>query len=80
MLDGYPDVLTVKQLAGILRIGLNSAYALVKDGQISAVRVGKKYLIPKQLVLEFLGLDESRNKNGNNRSAQFSSDVDEQWF
>ena len=41
MLRDYPDVLTVKQVACILGIGLNSAYRLVKEKQIGCIRVGK---------------------------------------
>ena len=31
MLNKYPDVLTVEQLAEVLDIGMNSAYKLVND-------------------------------------------------
>lgn len=54
MLRDYPDVLTVKQVAGILGIGLNSAYRLVKEKQIGCVRVGKRILIPKVCVADYL--------------------------
>lgn len=54
MLRDYPDVLTVKQMAGILGIGLNSAYRLVKEKRIGCVRVGKRILIPKVCVADYL--------------------------
>ena len=54
MLRDYPDVLTVKQVAGILGIGLNSAYRLVKEKQIGCIRVGKRILIPKVCVADYL--------------------------
>ena len=54
MLRDYPDVLTVKQMAGILGIGLNSAYRLVKEKQIGCIRVGKRILIPKVCVADYL--------------------------
>lgn len=34
MLNNYPDVLTVKQLAEALNIGLNAAYELVNQLRI----------------------------------------------
>lgn len=54
MFKEYPDVLTVEQMAHALGIGLNSAYRLVKERQIGSVRVGKKILIPKVCVLDYL--------------------------
>lgn len=36
MLNNYPDVLTVKQLAEVLNIGLNAAYELVNRHEIGA--------------------------------------------
>lgn len=54
MLRDCPDVLTVEQMAGILGIGLNSAYRLVKERRIGCVRVGKKILIPKVCVSDYL--------------------------
>ena len=54
MLRDYPDVLTVKQVGRILGIGLNSAYRLVKEKQIGCIRVGKRILIPKVCVADYL--------------------------
>ena len=54
MLRDYSDVLTVKQVADILGIGLNSAYRLVKEKQIGCIRVGKRILIPKVCVADYL--------------------------
>lgn len=47
-------VLTVKELAAILRISINGAYALVKDGTIRSVRVGRQYRIPRRAEDEYL--------------------------
>ena len=41
MLNDYPDILTVEQLAQILGIGINAAYKLVNDGTIGCRRIGK---------------------------------------
>jgi excisionase family DNA binding protein len=53
-LNDYSDVLTVMEMANILRIGKNAAYALVRDGTVSSVRVGRKYLVPKNCIFDFL--------------------------
>lgn len=38
----------------MLKIGRNSAYSLLKDGVIKSIRVGKKYIVPKQAVVDFV--------------------------
>lgn len=48
------DVITVKELATILRIGINNAYALVRNGTIHSIRVGRQYRIPASAVDEYL--------------------------
>lgn len=48
------DILTVRDLAKLLRIGINSAYALVRNGTIHSVRVGRQYRIPKYAVDVYL--------------------------
>lgn len=50
-----PDVLTVRELALVLRVGLNTAYRMVREGTIRGVRVGRQYRIPKQAILEYIG-------------------------
>ena len=49
-----PAVLTVHELSKMLRIGINGAYQLVRDGTISSVRVGRQYRIPRKAVLQYL--------------------------
>lgn len=48
------QVFTVEDLTRILGIGKSSAYELVRSGTIRNLRVGKKYLIPKAAVEEYL--------------------------
>lgn len=48
------SVLTVKELAKVLRIGINAAYTLVQNGTIFSVKVGRQYRIPRHAVDEFL--------------------------
>lgn len=55
MLDEYGDVLTIADLQDILSIGRNTAYAMIQNGIIPAVRVGrKKWRISKQAVIRYL--------------------------
>ena len=50
----YPDVVTIEQLMKMLNIGKNKAYELIKNKTIPTVRIGKKYIIPKVSVIQFL--------------------------
>ena len=52
--DNYPDVVTPEDIQKMLRSGRNSVYDLLKQGKIKSLRVGKKYLIPKTSVINFL--------------------------
>jgi excisionase family DNA binding protein len=54
MFSEYPDVVSVDDLAKMLHIGKNKAYELVSTDVIQSIRVGKKHLIPKYRVIEFL--------------------------
>ena len=52
--DSYPDVVSVEEIQQILRIGKNAVYTLLKDGEIKSIKVGKRYIVPKKYVVEFL--------------------------
>ena len=53
-LQTYPPVLSVKDLEEILRVSHNTAYALVRSGQVHSVRTGRSYRIPINAVVDFL--------------------------
>ena len=52
--ENLPLVLHVKDLAEVLSISQNTAYALVRSGQIRSIRTGRTYRIPKGAVIEYL--------------------------
>ncbi len=52
--DDLPLTLRVEDLMPILGIGRNTAYELVRSGQIRSVRVGKQIRISKDAVVEYL--------------------------
>lgn len=54
MFNDYDDILTVEELLEILQIGRNTAYYLLGTGQIKSVRIGKKYRIPREFVIEYI--------------------------
>ena len=54
MFIDYPDIVTVEQITRMLGIGKSAAYALLQSDQIRHVRVGRKYIISKQAVIDFV--------------------------
>ncbi len=53
-IDQLPLVLTVDQLAAVLGIGINSAYQLVRSGQVGSIRIGRQYKITKNALETYL--------------------------
>lgn len=54
MLEQYNDILTIEELCGILMIGRNRAYELLKTGQISGFQLGRNWKIPKIALEDYL--------------------------
>lgn len=52
--DDLPLTLRVEDLMPILKIGRNTAYELVRSGQIRSIRIGRQLRIPKDAVQEYL--------------------------
>jgi len=52
--EQLPLILTVEDITKILGIGKNTAYDLIRCGNIRSVRVGHKIRISKDALLEFL--------------------------
>lgn len=46
--------MSVSQLAEALNIGKNSAYSLLHNNMIGFKKIGRKYLIPKSCVIDFI--------------------------
>ena len=54
MFKNEPDVLTVPDVVRLLQFGKNTVYALIKEGRISSIKQGKKIIVPKVCLVEFL--------------------------
>lgn len=54
MFKDYPDALTVKDLQQMLGIGKNLAYQLVNSNTIPHVKIGRKIIIAKVSIIEYL--------------------------
>lgn len=54
MFENYPDVLTVKELRQMLKIGKNTAYEIIRAREIESVTIGRQIRIPKENVTAFI--------------------------
>ena len=54
-LEDLPLALRVEDLMPILGIGCNTAYELVRSGQIRSIKIGRQIRVPRDAVVEFLG-------------------------
>ena len=54
MFNEYPDILTVPQVAEALGIGKNTAYRLVNEKAIGCKHIGRKIIIPKKCLMDYV--------------------------
>lgn len=61
LFTAYPDVITIQQLQDMLQVGRNTAYQLLKTGQIKTIKTSKsgKYIILKKNVIDYLTNQET---------------------
>lgn len=64
MFDGLNNVLTIRDLCSVLRIGKNTAYDLVNSGQIKCVRIKNRIRIPKQFLIEYIQQNSEQFNTG----------------
>ena len=50
----FPDILNVEQICEALNIGKNTAYQLIKNGDLKSIRIGKVHKIPKIQLIEYV--------------------------
>ena len=53
-LEDYGEVLTPNEAKEVLSVGRNTIYKLLKLGEIKSLRIGKKILIPKTSIVEYI--------------------------
>lgn len=54
LLQPYPDMLTVNEVATVLRVHPRSIQRWARDGRFGSMRVGKTYRIPRSDVLRWM--------------------------
>ena len=62
MYDDYYEFVTVEELADILRIGLSTAYRLIRTGEIESFRVGNSHRIEREAISDFIIKNTQKKK------------------
>lgn len=58
--DNYNDMISLDDLCEMLTIGKNTAYSLLKSGQIKAFKIGRIWKIPRESVAEYVLLQRTK--------------------
>ena len=66
MFEQYPDIVSINHVMEMLNIGKTTAYSLLKANQIRHVKIGRKYIVPKKSIIDFV-------------SVPCYTDADNQW-
>ena len=68
-----PRLLTIREVADILRIHARTAYRLVKDGNIAAIRVGTQWRVTEDALHDYVarGWRHWKPEPARNRPRQF---------
>lgn len=54
LFQGYPDILTARQVQQLLGIGRHSTYHLLETNQIHCFKIGNSYKIPKSSLIHYV--------------------------
>lgn len=54
ILKGYPDLMDINQMSDALGVSTKTGYKLIREGKITAMKVGRTYRIPKIHLLTYL--------------------------
>lgn len=54
MLERVPDILTFKECQKLLKVGKNTLLGLIHNGEIEAFKIGNRWKIPKDCIIEYL--------------------------
>ena len=54
MYEQIPEIMTLRECCAILKVGKNTMLKLLHEKQIEGFRVGNRWKIPKESVVEFI--------------------------
>ena len=54
MYENIPEIMTLRECQQLLKVGKNTMLDLIHSGELSAFRIGNRWKITKESVLEFI--------------------------
>lgn len=54
MLEYVPEIMSFKECRSLLRVGKNTLLHMLHNGDILAFRIGNRWKIPRQSVIEYI--------------------------
>lgn len=54
MFEQIPEIMTLKECQQILKVGKNTMLELLHEGQIEGFKIGNRWKIPKESLVEFI--------------------------
>jgi excisionase family DNA binding protein len=58
-MNDYPDVMSIEQMCEILGISTKTGYKILKDNQITSIKIGRTYRIPKVHLMSYLKISHN---------------------
>lgn len=58
MFRNFNDMVTVTELADMLKVGRNTAYELVRAGTVPSIKIGRQMRVSKQSVIDYISRAE----------------------
>ncbi|CAN5462085.1 hypothetical protein BH20ACT21_BH20ACT21_00020 [soil metagenome] len=59
-LDDLPAVLTVEEVARLLRVGRTACYSAIRSGELPSIRLGRAIRVPKHALADMLKAVEAQ--------------------
>ena len=60
----YSEVYTVEEFAKVFKLSPEAVRTLIRKGEVPAIRIGKQYRIPQDVIDRYFAQAPSRLKNG----------------
>ena len=54
MFKDYPELVTITQLSKMLNVSKSSCYRLLNSSELQGLNIGRKLLIPKKHVIQYI--------------------------
>ena len=54
MFKNIPEIMTLRECQELLKVGKNTMLDLIHSGKISAFRIGNRWKISKESIIEFI--------------------------